>query len=444
MKIQLSDHFSFGKLLRFTLPSMAMMLFTSVYSIVDGYFVSNYAGKTAFAAVNLIMPILMIVGTIGFMFGSGGTAIVAKAYGEGDKEKANNLFSLFVYFTFGIGVVVSTIGEILAKTISVMLGAEGVLLDNCVIYARILLAAMPLFILQVLFMSFFSVAEKPELGFAVTITSGVLNMILDAVLCINLPSEYKLIGAAVATAVSQSVGGIIPLIYFSRKNSSILRLGRTKFIPNAIIKACTNGSSEFMSNISMNVVGILFNLQLMKYAGEDGVSAYGFMMYVSMIFTAVFVGYSMGSAPVFSFNDGAKNYKELKSVLIKSLMFVVSAGIIMVVSAEMFAMPLAKIFVGYDAGLMELTVNGFRIFALSFAFIGFGIFSSGFFTAMNDGVTSAIISFVRTLVFESCAVMILPLVFGINGIWYSTVIAESLSLILGGTFMIVKRKKYHY
>jgi len=444
MKIQLSDRFSYGRLLRFTLPSMAMMIFTSVYSIVDGYFVSNYAGKTAFAAVNLIMPILMILGTVGFMFGSGGTALVAKTYGEGDKEKANQYFSLLIYFTLAIGIIIALLGEIFTRPIAASLGADGELLNNCVIYARILLVALPLFMLQVMFMSFFPVAEKPGLGFTVTMLAGVLNMVLDAVLCICLPQEHKLIGAAVATAVSQSAGGIVPLIYFSKKNTSLLRLGKTKFYGRAIWKACTNGSSEFMSNISMSLVGVLFNLQLMTYAGEDGVSAYGFMMYVSMIFTAIFVGYSMGVAPIFGYNDGAQNYKELKSVLRKSLFFVAVTGLLMVVLAEVFANPFAKVFVGYDTALMDLTVRGFRIYALSFAFIGFGIFASGFFTAMNDGLTSAIISFVRTLVFESIAVMLLPLVFGIDGIWYSTVIAESLSLVLGGGFLIAKRKKYHY
>jgi len=444
VKIQLSDHFTYARLLRFTLPSIAMMIFTSIYSIVDGYFVSNYAGKTAFAAVNLIMPIIMILNTVGFMFGSGGTAVVAKTIGEGDREKANRYFSLFIYFTLALGIVICALGEIFARPIAMALGAEGELLEHCILYARVLFAATPMFILQVIFMSFFPVAEKPVLGFRVTMIAGVLNMILDAVLCILLPQEYKLLGAAVASAVSQSAGGIIPLIYFSKKNGSLLRLCKTQFDGCALIRACTNGSSEFMNSISMSVVGVLFNIQLMKYAGEDGVSAYGFMMYVSMIFTAIFVGYSMGTAPIFGYNDGAQNYTELKAVLRKSLFFIASSGLAMVLLGEVFAVPFAKMFVGYDAALTALTVRGFRIFALSFAFIGFGIFASGFFTAMNDGVTSAIISFVRTLVFESLAVLVLPLIFDIDGIWYSTVIAESLSLILGGGFLIAKRKKYHY
>lgn len=444
MHIQLSDHFTYKRLIRFTLPSIAMMIFTSIYSVVDGFFVSNFAGKTPFAAVNLIMPILMILGTVGFMFGTGGTALVAKTYGEGDKEKANRCFSLFVYTAFLIGVVLSVLGFFLIDPIARMLKAEGALLENCVLYARIILVALPFYMLQVMFQSFFVVAEKPHLGLAVTVASGVCNMILDTVLVILLPQEYKLAGAAVATAVAQTVGGVIPLIYFFRKNSSILHLGKTVFNGKAILKACTNGSSEFMSNISMSLVGILYNFQLMEYAGENGISAYGVMMYVSMIFSAIFVGFSIGIAPVVGYHDGAQNHGELKNLLRKSLILIGITGVFMVISAELLAAPLSKIFVGYDAELFRMTVSGFRVFALSFGFLGFGIFASGFFTALNDGVTSALISFLRTLVFQSAAILVLPIIWKLNGIWFSVVIAEFMSVVLGTTFLIVKRKKYHY
>lgn len=444
MRIQLSDHFTFGKLIKFTLPSIAMMIFTSIYSVVDGFFVSNFAGKTPFAAVNLIMPVLMILGTVGFMFGTGGTAIVAKTYGEGDKEKANRYFSLFVYVAFALGIALAALGLVFIRPIASLLGASGELLENCVVYARIILLALPCYVLQIMFQSFFVAAEKPHLGLTVTISSGVTNMILDAVLVILLPQEYKLAGAAIATAMSQTVGGVIPLFYFFRKNSSILRLGRTELDGNAILKACTNGSSEFMSNISMSIVGILYNTQLMRYAGENGVAAYGVMMYVSMIFSAAFVGYSIGTAPIIGYHDGARNYPELKGLLRKSLILTGIFGAGMVVSAEWLAAPLSHIFVGYDAELMDLTVSGFRIFALSFGFMGFGIFASGFFTALNDGVTSAMISFLRTLVFQSAAVMILPLIWGIHGVWISIVVAEFMAVVLGAIFLVAKQKKYHY
>lgn len=444
MHIRLSDHFTYRKLLIFTFPSIAMMIFTSIYTVVDGFFVSNFAGKTPFAAVNLIMPVLLILGTVGFMFGTGGTAIVAKTCGEGDIKRANSYFSLFVYVAFAAGVVLAVLGIIFARPIAEVLGASGQLLSDCVVYARIILLALPFFVLQMMFQSFFVAAEKPNLGLGVTITSGVTNMLLDAVLVLLLPQEYKLAGAATATAVSQTIGGVIPLFYFFRENSSILRLGKTEYQGSVILKACINGSSEFMSNVSMNVVGILYNIQLMKYAGENGIAAYGVMMYVSMIFSAAFIGYSIGTAPVISYHYGAGNSSELKNLLRKGLLLMGVFGLSMSVSAEVFAVPLSRIFVGYDRKLLELTVSGFQIFALSFLFMGFGIFASGFFTALNDGVTSAVISFLRTLVLQTATVMTLPVFMGINGVWISVVAAEFMAVILGAVFLIGKRNRYHY
>lgn len=444
MKIQLSDHFSYGRLLRFTAPSIAMMIFTSVYGVVDGFFVSNYAGKTPFAAVNLIMPFLMVIATVGFMFGTGGSALVAKSFGEGEPERANRNFSLFVYVSFALGVVLAVLGIVFIRPISIRLGAEGALLDNCVVYARIILAALPFYVLQLLFQSFFVTAEKPQLGLAVTVSAGLTNMVLDAVLVISLPQQYKLAGAALATALSQVVGGTVPLFYFARKNSSILRLGRTSFDGRAILKACTNGSSEFMSNVSMNIVGMLYNTQLLKFAGENGVAAYGVMMYVSMIFSAAFIGYSIGTAPVVGYHDGARNFPELKSLLRKSLVVIGVFGVCMVASAELLSSRMARMFVGYDAALMELTVSGFQIFALSFIFMGFAIYGSSFFTALNDGLTSAAISFLRTLVFQVAAVLLLPTIWDIDGIWMSIVVAEFMAVVLTAAFLAIKRRKYHY
>lgn len=444
MKIQLSDHFTYKRLIRFTLPSIVMMVFTSIYGVVDGFFVSNFAGKTPFAAVNLIIPFLMIVATVGFMFGTGGTAIVAKAFGEGESERANRYFSLFVYVAFGLGVIIAVLGFIFIRPISILLGAQGELLENCVVYARIILVALPFYVCQLLFQSFFVTAEKPHLGLAVTVSSGLTNMVLDAVLVMLLPGPYKLAGAAVATAMSQVVGGVVPLFYFFRKNSSILRLQKTSMDLRAILQACVNGSSEFMSNVSMNLVGMLYNIQLLAYAGEDGVAAYGVMLYVSMVFSAAFIGYSIGTAPIVGYHDGARNCAELHGLLHKSLGMIGLFGLLMVAAAQLLAVPLARLFVGYDAGLLELTVNGFRIFALSFLFMGFAIFGSGFFTALNDGVTSAIISFLRTLVFQVAAVQLLPRLLGIQGIWWSIVVAEVMAVVLAGIFLLVKRRRYGY
>ncbi|MBO5026952.1 MAG: MATE family efflux transporter [Clostridia bacterium] len=442
--IQLSDHFTYKKLLTFTLPSIAMMIFTSIYGVVDGFFVSNFAGDIPFKAVNLIMPFLMIMATVGFIFGTGGTAIVSNTLGEGDPEKANVYFSLFTYVTFALGVLFAVAGIIFLRPIAKLLGAEGEILKNCVLYGRIILIALPFLVLQYLFQSFFVAAEKPRLGLAVIIAAGVTNMALDALLVILLPKEYKLAGAAIATAVSQFVGGVIPLVYFFRKNKSILRLGKTKFDGKAILKACTNGSSEFMSNVAMSIVGMLYNLQLLKYAGENGVAAYGVMMYVSMIFAAAFFGYSMGTAPVIGYHNGAGNHTELKGILRKSLIILLIGGLLMFGAAELLAIPLAKIFVSYDQGLTDMTVHGFRIFSVAFPFMGFAIFGSGFFTALNDGLTSALISFLRTLVFQIAAVILLPLVWELDGIWISVVVAEVTAVAFTAIFMLAKRKKYHY
>ena len=443
-QIQLSDHFTYGRLIRFTLPSIGMMIFTSIYGVVDGFFVSNFAGKTPFAAVNLIMPFLMILSTVGLMFGIGGSAIVAKTFGEGDREKGNRYFSLFVYVSAILGVLFAALGIVFIRPIASRLGAEGEMLENAVLYARIILLALPFNVLQLLFQSFCVAAERPKLGLTVTVLSGLTNMLLDAVLVISLPQEYKLAGAEAATALSQVVGGAVPLVYFGRENSSILHLGKSQFDGKAIFKACTNGSSEFMSNISMSLVGMLYNIQLLRYAGEDGIAAYGVMMYVSMIFSAAFLGYSIGTAPIVGYHDGAKNYAELKGLLRKSLIMIGVFGVAMVVSAELRASPLAGIFVGYDAELMQMTVSGFRIFALSFLFMGYAIYSSGFFTALNDGVTSAIISFLRTLVFQTAAVIFLPMIWELDGVWISIVVAEVMAVVFSVIFLAAKRKKYHY
>lgn len=443
-QIQLSDHFTYGRLLRFILPSVGMMIFTSIYMVVDGFFVSNFAGKTAFAAVNLIMPLITIFATVGFIFGTGGSAIVARYFGEKDKEKANQCFSLFTYVSFGLGIILSVIGVVFIHPMAQALGAEGEMLENACLYARIILLALPFNILQVYFQTFFITAEKPKLGFAVTVSSGCANILLDAILVILLPQEYKLAGAAVATATSQLVGGIVPLFYFGRKNSSILKLGRTKFDLRVLKKACINGSSEFMTNVAMSVVGMLYNIQLLKYAGENGVAAYGVMMYVSMIFSAAYIGYSIGVAPVIGYHYGAQNHSELKNLLRKSLIILGIFGTAMTVSAELSAVPLANIFVGYDKGLAEMTISGFRIFALSFVFMGYAIFASGFFTALSDGVISAIISFLRTFIFQSASVMLLPLIWEIDGIWISIVVAEVAAVIISAVFIVAKRKKYKY
>lgn len=442
MNIKLSDHFSYKKLLRFTVPSIAMMIFTSIYGVVDGFFVSNFVGKTPFAAVNFIMPFLMILGAFGFMFGTGGSALVAKTMGEGDRERANRIFSLILYVSIAVGIAVAVLGIFFLRPVAKMLGAEGELLENCVMYGRIILLATPAFMLQYEFQSFFVTAEKPKLGLAVTVAAGVTNMVLDALLVGLLP--LGLVGAATATAISQCVGGIVPLFYFSRKNSSLLRLCKTHFDGKALLKTCINGSSELMSNISFSIVGILYNIQLLNYAGENGVAAYGVLMYVNFIFISAFIGYSVGSAPIVGYNFGAENKTELKSLLRKSTVIVGCFSVFMVLVAELLARPFGMLYVGYDTELLEMTVKGFVISSFSFLFSGMAIYGSSFFTALNDGLTSALISFLRTLVFQVAAVIIFPLIWGIDGIWVSIVAAELMATLTTVLFLILKRKKYGY
>ena len=392
MNIQLSDHFNCRRLLRFTLPSIVMMIFTSVYGVVDGFFVSNFVGKTSFAAVNFIMPFLMILGAVGFMFGAGGGALIAKTMGEGRHEKAQKLFSLFVYVTVICGIVIAVLGSIFIRPIAAFLGAEGTMLD------ALFVAVLP----------------------------------------------WGLVGAAAATAASQCLGGVIPLIYFGSRNTSLLRLRKWEMDGRALLKACTNGSSELMSNISMSIVSMLYNSQLIRYAGEDGIAAYGVLMYVNFVFLAAFIGYSTGTAPIIGYHYGAGNHRELKSLRKKSFLLIVICSGDMFMLAELLAKPLGGIFVGYDQKLLDLTVRAFTIYSFSFLFAGIAIFGSSFFTALNDGLTSAVVSFLRTLVFQAAAVLLFPLYFGIDGIWLSIVAAEWMAMLVTLMFIVGKRKKYRY
>ena len=440
--IQLSDHFTYARLLRFTLPSIVMMVFTSIYGVVDGFFVSNFVGKTPFTAVNFIMPFLMILGAVGFMFGSGGSALISKTMGEGDQKKAVELFSLFVQVTLGCAVVIAVFGFVFVRPIAAALGAEGELLDNCVLYARIILIALPAYMLQFEFQSFFVTAEKPQLGLYMTIAAGVTNIVLDALLVAVF--RWGLVGAAAATAISQCVGGVILLVYFSRPNTSQLRLVKAPFDGKSLAKACANGFSELLSNVSMSLVSMLYNVQLMRYAGEDGVAAYGVLMYVNFVFLSAFIGYSVGTAPVIGYHYGAGNPQELKGLLKKSLILIGVFSVGMFAVAELLARPLSMLFVGYDRDLLELTLRGFFIYAFSFLFAGMAIFGSSFFTALNNGLVSAIMSFLRTLVFQAAAVMLFPLVWEVDGIWLSIVGAELMAAAVAVFFLVVMRKKYQY
>lgn len=441
-KIQLSDHFTYKKLLRFVFPSIIMMVFTSIYGVVDGFFVSNFAGKTSFAAINLIMPFVMVLGGIGFMIGTGGTALVSKILGEGDRKRANQTFSMMILLTLILGVILSVVGVIFLPPVARFLGATEEMMHDCVLYGRIVVGFTVTFMLQNVFQSFLIAAEKPKVGLAVTVAAGVTNMVLDALFIAVF--HWGVAGAAIATGISQFVGGVIPLIYFLRPNSSLLHITGTSLHIRPILNACANGSSELMSNISSSVVSMIYNFQLMKYAGEDGVSAYGVLMYVQFIFIAIYVGYAIGCAPIVGYHYGAENHAELKNMLKKSIWLMGGAGVILTALAAVLAAPLSRLFVGYDAGLFELTRHAFRIFSFAFLLAGFNIFASSFFTALNNGGVSAAVSFLRTLVFQTSSVLILPIFLDIDGIWLAVTVAEVFAFIISVIFLVVKRKKYHY
>lgn len=441
--IQLSDHFTLGRLFRFCLPSIVMMVFTSIYGVVDGYFVSNYVGKTPFAAVNLIMPFLMILGGVGFMIGTGGSALVAKYLGEQNNDQARRVFSMMLIVTLILGVSTSALGFIFAENVAQLLGADSELLPYCVTYARTCLIFNTMFMLQNVFQSFLVTAERPKMGLAVVIAAGCTNMLLDFLFIAVF--ELDVVGAALATGLSQTVGGLLPLIFFLRRNNgSKLHMVRTRLEFRPILQACANGASELMTSISSSIVSMLYNFQLLRLAGQDGVSAYGVLMYVQFIFAAVYIGYAIGTAPITGYNYGAQNHAELKNIRRKSIKVTLTAGVIMVIIAELLAPVLAGIFVGYDKDLFGMTVHAFRLFSFTFLLSGFNIWCSSFFTALNNGAVSAAVSFLRTLVFQLAAVLILPIFLKLDGVWISVAFAEVCAFVISLLFLIAKKKKYDY
>ncbi|HBF6851121.1 TPA: MATE family efflux transporter, partial [Clostridioides difficile] len=422
--------------------TIIMLVISSIYGVVDGYFVSNFVGKTAFTAVNFIMPFLLILGCVGFLFGTGGGALIAKTMGEGKKEEANEQFSLLIVTSAGCGIILAVLGIVTMPWIASAMGADGQLLTDSILYGCVVIIAIPAYILQCEFQCLFATAEKPKLGLYVAIMAGITNIVLDALFITVF--KWGLVGAALATAIGQYVGGIIPLLYFSRQNNSLLKFKKPKFDCDVLKKTVANGSSELMTNVSTSVVSMLYNAQLLKYAGEDGVASYGVLLYVALLFQAVFIGYSVGTAPIISYHYGAKNYDELKNLRKRSLIVIICFAVFMFIIGEFLSKPIAFIFVGYDNNLMEMTLRAFMIYSFSFLFSGFGVFGSSFFTALNDGLTSALIAFMRILVFQVVSVLIFPIFWGVNGIWFSIVGAEILATIMTAFFIIKKQKKYHY
>lgn len=443
MTIQLSEHFTYKKIFRFALPSIVMMVFTSIYGVVDGTFVSNFVGKTPFAAVNLVWPFLMILGAFGFMIGTGGSALVAKTLGENKKEDANRYFTMLIILVVILGILLTIFGLIVVRPLSHALGARGQMLEDCVTYGRTLMIFNTAFMLQSVFQSLFITAEKPRLGLIMTVVAGLTNMVLDALFIAVF--KWGLVGAALASGLSQCIGGILPLIYFlSSKNDTPLKFVKTKMEGKVLLKACANGASELMTTVSSSLVSMLYNFQLMRLAGQNGIAAYGAVMYVEFAFVAVFIGYSIGTAPIVSYHYGSENHNEVKNMLQKSFKIMSILGITMMVLAQILASPLAKVFVGYDNQLFDMTVHGFRLFSFYFILAGINIYASSFFTALNNGMISAIISFSRTLGFETLAVIILPIFLQLDGVWLAITVAEICAFVISISFLIAKREKYHY
>lgn len=440
--IQLSDHFTYARLFRFVLPSIVMMVSTSIYGVVDGLFVSNFAGKTAFASINLIMPFLIILGAMGFMLGTGGTALVSRVLGEGDKEHANKYFSMITLFGILLGVILTVVGVLAMRPMAILLGATEAMVDDCVLYGRIVVCFLTSFMLQNMFQSFLIAAERPKFGLLITLAAGVTNMVLDA-LFVGV-FRWGIAGAAIATGISQTVGGVVPLMYFLFSKSSPLRLRWTEFEAQPLLRSCANGSSELMSNISGSLIGMLYNAQLMRFLGEDGVATYGVLMYVQFIFVAIDIGYSIGCAPIISYHYGARNHPELRNLLTKGLKVMGILGIVMTIAAISLSGTLANIFVGYDATLCELTRHAFHLFSFAFLLAGFNIFLSSFFTALNNGGVSAAISFLRTLVFQAASVILLPMALDVDGLWWAASAAEALAFVVSIGFLLALKGKYHY
>ena len=443
MTIQLSEHFTYKKIFRFALPSIVMMVFTSIYGVVDGTFVSNFVGKTPFAAVNLVWPFLMILGAFGFMIGTGGSALVAKTLGENKKEDANRYFTMLITLVVILGILLTIFGLIVVRPLSHALGARGQMLEDCVTYGRTLMIFNTAFMLQSVFQSLFITAEKPRLGLIMTVAAGLTNMVLDALFIAVF--KWGLVGAALASGLSQCIGGILPLIYFlSSKNDTPLKFVKTKMEGKVLLTACVNGASELMTTVSSSLVSMLYNFQLMRLAGQNGIAAYGAVMYVEFAFIAVFIGYSIGTAPIVSYHYGSENHNEVKNMLQKSFKIMSVLGITMMVLAQILASPLAKVFVGYDKKLFDMTVHGFRLFSFYFILAGINIYASSFFTALNNGMISAIISFSRTLGFETLAVIILPIFLQLDGVWLAITVAEICAFVISISFLIAKKEKYHY
>ena len=442
MSIQLSDHFTYRKLSAFVLPTIAMMVLTSMYTMVDALFISHFVGEIALAAVNFVFPVIMLLGGLGFMLGTGGTALVAKTFGQGDNDRARRYFTQVTLLAALLGGAMAGIGILFLPQMCILLGGTDKLMPDAVLYGRVMLGFLPCCILQCTFQALVVAAEKPKMAFWLSVAGGVTNLALDLLFVVFF--GWGLAGAALATGLSQAVAGLIPVVYFFFPNNSLLRFVRTRLELRPMLQACSNGASELVTGISASFIGMLYNYQLLQYYGEEGVAAYGVVMYVAFLFGSIIFGYDLGCNPLFAYNHGAENHAELRNLFRKSLVLITGAGIILCASALLFSSPLAYLFVGYSAELTELAKYAFCVFSVYFALHGYNIFASGLFTAMNNGFISALIAFSRTFLFQSVAVLLLPLLFGAGGIWWSAAVAEVSTLCISVYLVLRFRSRYGY
>ena len=419
-----------------------MMLFTSMYGVVDGLYLSHFSGKEAFAAITLIIPLPLLIGAWAYMIGAGGSAVIAKAIASDRQKDANEYFSFLVLISVLGSILLAGIGEIFLEPCAKLLGANDEMLPFCMTYGRILIAAVPLYVLQNVFQSFLTVAEHPKIGLAINLVSAFLNMALNFVF-IRITNEV-VTAVALATVVSQFVGGITPFVFFVRSKSTTLRFGRPHMPMSLLGPVFANGVSEFVSEIFHPLASVMYNYKLMELTGLNGVAAYGVLMNVGFLFGSVFLGFAVGSAPLFTYKYEREDHDELHSLFIKSTISVVLMGFLLYGVACMIEGPFAAEFFGGDELLITMTEEAFALHSLSYMVMGLAVFASAFFTAIHDSRVSFLISFLRTLLFEVLAILLLPMLFDLNGVWAASLTSEVLTLLVTVGLLISKKEKYQY
>lgn len=438
----IAQEFNLISLLRFVAPTVVMLVFMSLYQMVDAVFVSKFVGENALSALNIVYPFPSIVIAVSIMLATGGSAIIARNMGEGKEKEAKENFSFIVLVGAVIGVAIATAGILFIEPLIYMLGATPSLYDYCYEYLFILVLSVPLSVFQMLFQSFFVTAGKPHLGLTLTVLGGVSNIVLDYVFIVLC--GFGVSGAALATSIGYSIPGLFGLIYFAVSRKGTLYFVKPVFRWGVLFKCCINGSSEMVNNLAVAVTTFLFNVLMLKYEGEAGVAAITIVLYAQFLMTSAFMGFSSGIAPVVSFNYGSGNVRQLKKI------FKISVWVIAVVSAAVFVIAetcsdvVIMVFTPAGSEVFGLTKYGFAIFSFSFLCTGMNIFASALFTAFSNGKISAILSFLRTFVFLTACLLFLPLFWGVDGIWLAVPVAEVMALFVSVYYLVRFKKVYQY